>query len=75
MNIDENSMVPIAWLVATCLVLGGALVAAFVAWITREFDKHDRAHDRTYKSIIRIHKRLDSLGADKRYDSPKPEGS
>ena len=54
----EALTVPIEW--------AGGLVAMvvlmFVWWVKREFDKNDREHNRTWRSILHLHKRLDLAG-------------
>ena len=68
----EDLFVPVEWLYEVTAILGSLLVGAFVWWVKKEFDKNDMEHDRTYKAICHIHRRLDFLGVARDEPGDKP---
>ena len=58
------NVVPTTWFA----LMGGCLIACFVWWLKREFDRNDREHTglkadhrHLHNAIVRIHRRVDHM--------------
>jgi hypothetical protein len=61
---DLTATVPASWFA----LVGGVLIASFIWWLKREFDRNDREHvnlasdhKTLHRAITRVHRRMDHI--------------
>lgn len=61
---DLTTQVPASWFA----LVGGVLIASFIWWLKREFDRNDREHislasdhKTLHRAITRVHRRMDHI--------------